>query len=602
MQFLSPGAFWGLIAIPIIILFYVLKQRFEERQVSSTFLWSKALQEFEASYPWQRLNNNLLLFLQILIALLIVFSLSRPTIKSAGVGGDAVIVIDTSLSMKAMEDNTSRIDRAKEQALEIINQMSEGEKISIMIAGANEEILLHKSDNLSQAKGIISNIVAQNGNSDIEKCIDLAHSLKEDKATNFFVFTDQNIDNLKSDNENERIILHNVALGSNNVAFVNSIANVDDDNSVAVMGLMQNYGSKQKFNVECYADGQLTDIKEVEIGENQSEQVVFEDLPEDTQYIKLAIDATDALNQDNEIYCTVNRVYKKQILLMTPSNIFLQKALELREDVELSVSNDLELSNFNEYDLVVFDGILPENIPENISVWLINPPKGYAGVESVRNAGTLVKIDSDMAEEIFKYVNQIIFASSKIINNSDGLYLPLAKSDNDLIMAYKDEGAKTLIMGFSIQESTLPVSQDMPILTGNILTWFFEAEQTIINGLEATDSLIIQANAETEQIEIITPENKTIVLPSLSPAIFEDTDTIGIYQLVQKNKQAETIKQQFFSVNAAQGESELRTQSQDQQQEKIEGAMMKNKDLRLLFAFVALCIIMLEWWVYNRAA
>ncbi len=52
MSFLNP---WGLLfalSIPAIVLLYLLKQRYQEVEVSSTYLWEKAVQDMQASAPW----------------------------------------------------------------------------------------------------------------------------------------------------------------------------------------------------------------------------------------------------------------------------------------------------------------------------------------------------------------------------------------------------------------------------------------------------------------------------------------------------------------------------------------------------------------------
>ena len=60
MKLFSPMALWFLILIPILILLYILKQRFEERQVPSLYLWQQILMDTEATSPFQKLKRNIL--------------------------------------------------------------------------------------------------------------------------------------------------------------------------------------------------------------------------------------------------------------------------------------------------------------------------------------------------------------------------------------------------------------------------------------------------------------------------------------------------------------------------------------------------------------
>ena len=74
----------ALLAVPIILLMYLLKQKYKEKQVPSLYLWEKVLTQTKAQEPWQKLRKNLLMFLQIAAALLLARSLSHG--KNTGAG------------------------------------------------------------------------------------------------------------------------------------------------------------------------------------------------------------------------------------------------------------------------------------------------------------------------------------------------------------------------------------------------------------------------------------------------------------------------------------------------------------------------------------
>src|SRR5439155_16603956 len=61
MSFLAPAAFAFAAAIPVVIVFYLLKRKRVVKLVSSTLLWQKFLAETQASAPFQRLRHNWLL-------------------------------------------------------------------------------------------------------------------------------------------------------------------------------------------------------------------------------------------------------------------------------------------------------------------------------------------------------------------------------------------------------------------------------------------------------------------------------------------------------------------------------------------------------------
>src|SRR5512147_2239481 len=102
MHFLAPLAFSFAAAIPVVILFYLLKRKRVVRLVSSTLLWQKFLAETQASAPFQKLRKNWLLILQLLLLALAVFALARPyfatKVKPARL---RVVILDASASMQS---------------------------------------------------------------------------------------------------------------------------------------------------------------------------------------------------------------------------------------------------------------------------------------------------------------------------------------------------------------------------------------------------------------------------------------------------------------------------------------------------------------------
>lgn len=133
MTFAAPmlAGIVAAIAVPALVILYFLKLRRIPREVSSTMLWKKAIQDLQANAPFQRLRKNLLLFLQLLILGLIILALAQP--RSAAIstqGRKYVIMIDRSASMAAVDGgqtlgDETRLQAAKVQAIELVKTMRE---------------------------------------------------------------------------------------------------------------------------------------------------------------------------------------------------------------------------------------------------------------------------------------------------------------------------------------------------------------------------------------------------------------------------------------------------------------------------------------------
>ena len=75
-----------------------------------------------ASRPWQKLKNNLLMILQIVIAILLMISVMRPYVAKSSFSGDMVVILDSSGSMQSKDVSPTRF-RAQEDILKIIDGM-----------------------------------------------------------------------------------------------------------------------------------------------------------------------------------------------------------------------------------------------------------------------------------------------------------------------------------------------------------------------------------------------------------------------------------------------------------------------------------------------
>src|SRR5438034_5663468 len=141
MRFLAPIAFWFAAAIPVVILFYLLKRKRQVRLVSSTLLWKKFLAETQASAPFQRLRKNWLLILQIILLVLAVLALSRPYFATKAKPAQLrVVILDASASMQATDESPSRFEKARAEALKWVDGLANSDQMVVLQAGANTEV------------------------------------------------------------------------------------------------------------------------------------------------------------------------------------------------------------------------------------------------------------------------------------------------------------------------------------------------------------------------------------------------------------------------------------------------------------------------------
>src|SRR6516164_6704010 len=114
MNFLAPAAFAFAAAIPVVVLFYLLKRKRVIKLVSSTLLWQQFLAETQASAPFQKLRKNWLLILQIVLLVFAILALSRPYFAGKTKPAQLrVVMLDASASLQATDEAPSRFEKAQ---------------------------------------------------------------------------------------------------------------------------------------------------------------------------------------------------------------------------------------------------------------------------------------------------------------------------------------------------------------------------------------------------------------------------------------------------------------------------------------------------------
>jgi len=170
MTFLNPwmlaGA--GAVGIPIALHFFY-KARYQRLPWAAMDFLKEAIEQTSRRLKFQ---EWILLALRCLVILLLALALARPGKDSAGGGRgdavDAVLVFDTSYSMGADDgDGKSRLDRAKEAALGVIESLPPKSTVQIVLCGDRAENVGPKSrSNLDQARQLIPTVQTSGLSSD----------------------------------------------------------------------------------------------------------------------------------------------------------------------------------------------------------------------------------------------------------------------------------------------------------------------------------------------------------------------------------------------------------------------------------------------------
>lgn len=371
MKLVDPFALIFLISIPAIILMYLLKQTFEVKEVSSTYLWEQVLKDIEVNAPWQKLKRNILLLLQLVIALLIVFSMAKPFFILKGKAFDNVIlVIDNSGSMNAKYNEKTKLDEAKQRAEKLIKSLKAGSKITLITCGKDTKVELSAVTDKTIAIAKIKDIEKSDFSGDIHDSLSLVKSISKQYQNYKAVFyTDESM--VLKDINGE---VQNIYYPSDNVS-LDYISQVKDKGGFKALVRINNRSNKSEKREIClYGDDKILDIKNVNLASGEIKTVYFDGISEKVSYLKAEISEKDGLLEDNDIYSVIESQGIKKVLLVSNKNVFIEKALSNIKGIELYKANSAD-TNINGYDLYIFDGIYPKQLPSSGSILAINPTK-----------------------------------------------------------------------------------------------------------------------------------------------------------------------------------------------------------------------------------
>lgn len=162
MSFLAPGLLLGTLAVSIpLVLHFFYKARYRKQPWAAMSFLRTAIEQTSRRVRFQEL---ILLLLRCAVLLLLAFGLARPSIRGAFAGGrgeavDAVFVFDTSGSMTARDGEKSRLDRAKDAAQSVIDNLPANSTVQVIVNSDRAAHLGPQSPgNLDQARQLVAGI------------------------------------------------------------------------------------------------------------------------------------------------------------------------------------------------------------------------------------------------------------------------------------------------------------------------------------------------------------------------------------------------------------------------------------------------------------
>lgn len=485
VQNLWPLAF--LVLVPVIILLYLLKQKVKDEPFSSTMLWQEIYKNLEAKTPFEKLKQNILMYLQILLMLLLIFALMAPVLKKGGlVQENTVLVIDNSASMQYLYDEKdTRLEHSIKEAEKEIDWLSEDTMVTLISCGAEASVVYQGRDKATLKKRL-NEIEETLEAGTLDGAAGVVNSVIADmENVQIICYTDTDFSSgewTKSNTQAALIVEDVYSEGGNcSLDYVNYSAGED---GVEALCRITNYGEEEVTqDVSLYVNADIVDVQTVTIKPRESETVYFEgqNIARDgSAILKAELSGKDSLTADNSQSIAVTADAEKKVLLLSEGNVFLEKALSLDDNVTVYKSEDIRVleQDADTYDLYVLDGIsLPQEFdtgrfPKEAAFLFLNYDRdfydaGYITKDSRQTDTVLYFAESPVTEYIEEYFFGITSAYTYELPD---WAVPFLKTGDGGVAGYYgvSEGHNVGVLGFDIHNTDFALQTEFPIFMSQL--------------------------------------------------------------------------------------------------------------------------------------
>lgn len=629
MNFLSPLALlWLPLIGGIIIVLYMLRLRRRDVTVSSVMLWQAVLKDTQANAPFQKLRRNLLLLLQLLIAGVLVFAVSRPFFWAAGMGGKTVaVVIDGSASMKATDVAGGRFAQAVREARRIIEQKASGDGVALILAAEKPIPLSPLTTDKEKLLRALDAAKPTDAPNDMKEAITFAASLISSRAeAQVTVVTDGAFGRLDE-----------MALGGPRLGFV-IVGNRAENVGITAFDVrdtlgggsarqafvtVQNVGKGEKtVPLAIRVNDKLTAAKAVTLKPGESKSETFDNLRADAGgLVQARLDIRDDLAADNIAHVTLAPRRRIRTLLVTEGSPFLEKVLGTDDRIVLDAVRpaDYQTADSRNRDLTIFDDAAPPKDlpPGRYLFWGVNA-LGSEVVPAVTTSMPDVDrpqiLDWSRTHPLMRFVDManVNLMRAKTIAPAPWA-TTLAETDaGPLIVAGEKSDSRAVYIGFSLLESDMPLRVAFPIFLTNCLQWLTARPGDSGGITRPGDVMPLAASATAGTLTITRPDNASDTVnttPKAAP-LYDRTTTVGVYRASGKNFE------QYFAVSLL---SPVETNIRPVEKPSVavtdiseEGGAapgttandptrsMARQEIWTWLAGIALLVLTIEWVVYHR--
>jgi len=597
MSFISSLPLWAwlllLLIPPAIIALYFLKLKRAPIVVPSTFLWRRTIEDLHVNSLWQRLQKNILLYLQLIVVAFLFLSLLRPGCRSESqLGQRSILLIDHSASMSATDEKPNRLAVAKDKALQLVDSMASSDVAMVISFSDRADIKQGFTSDRRQLRAAIEGIQTTNRTTDIREALRAAAGLANPGRTSeidnvndiqvaeampadLYIFSDGGFSELQ-DFDLGNLAPKFISIGKpepSNIGIVALTAtrNAEREDEIEVYGRLVNHANiDTSITTELYLDENLIDATKSTLKPGEEEGVNFQLRDIESGKLTLRITDNDDLLADNEAFTTITPPSKIELLVVTKGNKALEIALETPQATKLArvklaaidyiESEDFKKANLeNPFDLIIFDGVSPQSMPFSNTLFIgsVPPAEGWGFGES---QSPVMIVDTNKNHPLMQYLEM----NSVRIVEGYPLKMPaggtrLLEADIGTILAAAPRGPYLDVVssfplvreedGSMVTNTDWPIRRSFPIFLLNTIETLGNTDadasaRSVLPG----QAIALKVGQRLSEVQVVDPTGSSTQVSrgSMSQIIFTQTDNKGVHEVLTPDS-GEILER--FSVN-----------------------------------------------------
>ncbi|MBQ8684633.1 MAG: BatA and WFA domain-containing protein [Clostridia bacterium] len=621
MRFLYPLGLLGLIGIPVLIIIYIIKSKYTEQTVPSTYLWNLSERFLKRKRPISKLAGILGLVLQLLAVAAISLAIAHPVIILPGAAHDYCFVLDGSGSMNIDQSGKTRLELGKEEISSVIKKAADGSSYTLVYVGCNTSVVYEQTEDKEQALLQLSQVSPEYAANEVTDAIGVAQEyFDENPSVVIYLVTDKAYDTV------ENMTLINVSDRRENYA-ISNIEHVweEDAATVTVTAEAISYESDATLTVELYLNGETTPsaTQTVQASKMQFVPVELSCTAVNFDHMSVRIKETDSLALDNEaIVFDVEKENEYDALLVSDRPLFIKSAIQSTGNAAVTVKTPAEYEEYKAaekkegFDLYVFDSYNPAQMPTDGAVWLFNLTSNLTGagfsvqddrVDIERDGGGELTLVADGSAASTALTKDVFGQGISIVRYVKyGLYRNFTTlfeyENNPIVFAGTNEyGNREVVFAFDLHDSNLPLLFDNLVLFGNLLEYSFP---TIVEEVfyYSGDDAEINVISGCKSIRIDSPTGKISYLDTSSATSTFTLEEVGVYTVTLMVGEMQMQRRIYAALPQAE-----RAPTQTAESISLQGeAGTDKRDGKyddLIALFIGLAVLFLADWVvycYDR--